>query len=150
MRLWQPLHAWLISDQGVTVEGSLWSLSQTHPVNFLCGRKPEYPRRKPTTFGRALTDSFRMRVTSASNPRSQRQSWKALALTIDNPEDIHCLLDYCLCSDECAAKAQIDPTMLDNVGWKFKPRQTRSRLQQWCIQQWCIQQCWPNKQHWKK
>jgi hypothetical protein len=27
----------------------------THPVNFSCGRKPE---RKPTTFGRALTDFF--------------------------------------------------------------------------------------------
>ena len=28
----------------------------THPVNFPCGRKPEHAE-KPTTFGRALTDS---------------------------------------------------------------------------------------------
>ena len=31
----------------------------THPVNFSCGRKSE-TRRKPTSFGRALTDSFHM------------------------------------------------------------------------------------------
>ena len=28
------------------------------PVNFPCGRKPEYPQRKPTTFGRTLTILF--------------------------------------------------------------------------------------------
>ena len=54
----------------------------TNPVNISSGRNLS-TRRKPTTFGRALTNSSHMSVASPnrdSNPRSQ--SWKALALTI--------------------------------------------------------------------
>jgi hypothetical protein len=40
----------------------------THPVNFYCGRKPECLE-KPTTFGRALTDSFHMSPWQESNPK---------------------------------------------------------------------------------
>ena len=49
-----------------------WPSNLTHPVNFPCGKKPEYPEkthdfrqsvdytlfRKPTTFGKALTILF--------------------------------------------------------------------------------------------
>jgi hypothetical protein len=57
----EPLAAtlWLMSDHGAQLwwKGQLYQLIPTHPVNISCGRKPDYPK-KPTTFGRALTDSF--------------------------------------------------------------------------------------------
>ena len=39
-------------------------LVQTHPVNIRCGKKPEYPERKPRTFSRASTNSFHASIIS--------------------------------------------------------------------------------------
>ena len=62
----------LWSDQGAHVR--YFGIYSNNTVNISCERKPEYPK-KPTTFGRALTDS-----RQESNRRPLR--WKALALII--------------------------------------------------------------------
>jgi hypothetical protein len=74
------------------MEGSVRRLTPTHPVNIPCGRKPVYPE-KPTTLGRALTDSFHISVMDESIVR--------IIPTISEVSERHLLS----CSDNCATKA---------------------------------------------
>jgi hypothetical protein len=59
---------YLITEHITTLEGSVWSLSQPTLSTFPVGGNRS-ARRKPTTFGRALTDSFDMSVMSESAAR---------------------------------------------------------------------------------
>ena len=95
----------------------------THPVNFPCGRKPEYP--EETHDFRQSVDFYSFRVGTGFeshwesshwdlNLRPQR--WKASALTTWPPKPL--MLCQCLRCSENEAQLLYASALERNLGWK--------------------------------
>ena len=67
-----------------------------HPVNIPCGRKSEYPRRKPMTNARALTHSFHMDVLSSEQELNYDLGMFGLCAYIPQTMQITCFSQLCL------------------------------------------------------